>query len=40
MPSCKITLYTPLNFIVNIDAPWRWLWTILETCRSAFTFRN
>jgi len=31
-----MTPYTPLN----MDTPWRWLWTILETCRSAFTFRN
>lgn len=28
------------NTSLSTDAPWRWLWTVAETCRSAFIFRN
>jgi len=29
-----------LYISLNIDTPWRWLWTVAEACRRAFTFRN
>ena len=36
MTCCIVTLYTSSG----IDTPWRWLWTVAETCRSTLTFSN